>query len=59
MHDTFANQPSVEQFFDDIAVFTDGSLEEHLIEVRKCLSILQAKGFSQPNVLGARKKSII
>jgi len=46
MHDTFVNQPSVEQFFDDIAVFTDGSLEEHLIEVRKCLSILQAKGFT-------------
>ena len=46
MHDIFAIQSSVEQFFDDIAVFTDGTLEEHLVEVRKCLSILEAKGFT-------------
>ena len=46
MHDVFAHQPSVEKFFDDIAVFKNGSYEEHLIHVHKCLSILEAKGFT-------------
>jgi len=46
MNDIFANQSSVEKFFDDIAVFTDGTYEEHLQEVSKCLATLQLKGFT-------------
>jgi hypothetical protein len=33
-------------FFDDVGVFTDGTFEEHLAEVKKVLTILQDKGFT-------------
>ena len=46
MHDIFLTSLLLKSFFDDIAVFTDGSYEEHLIKVCKCFSILEAKGFT-------------
>ena len=46
MQRLFQNMSDVEVFIDDVAIFTHGSLEQHLATVKEVMKILDEAGFS-------------
>jgi hypothetical protein len=58
-NEAIAHQHNMEKFFDDIAVFTEGTFIDHLKEVAKCLNTLQEKGFTmKPTKCSWCKKTV-